>query len=65
MTTPPDLISRVGVTLLWTWLAISLGNVIYLVLFHDPPGWGEAAERSYFQGSALLVAWLVLRWRLA
>lgn len=37
------------------WLGLSLGNFTYQAF--NQRNWGRAAERSYYQGFALLVAW--------
>ena len=44
--------------LLMLFIALSLGNIAYQLLFNATPNYQVAFERSFFQGGALLLAFV-------
>lgn len=44
---------------LLTLAALSAGNFFYQGVLADAPNWKLAIERSWFQATALFVAWLI------
>ena len=38
-------------------VVMALANFVYQALFADQPNWVTAADRSFFQTNALLLAW--------
>lgn len=45
--------------LLLSWIGLSVGNFIYA--WADQQGTEHAFERSFFQGVAFLMAWIITR----
>ena len=50
-----------GYQVIATILAIMIANFTYQYFFTVLPNWSDAAERSFFQAMALLIAWLTWR----
>jgi hypothetical protein len=48
-----------GKKLLCVWLGLTLGLIVFTVFTQGPTS--QIYERSFFQGCALLTAWLVLK----
>lgn len=44
----------------WVWIGLSMGNFAYQLL-KEEANMGEALERSFFQGMAILAIYFIIR----